>query len=549
VEDRVGTLSVRVRSDLDGRDAELRELGERFTRGVIERVSAILEARAPGRVVFLRTLPIRWSISEADAASADELARAAEQVAAAIEASIPPGELLPAPDAAAAVFDDEPALIASAVLARARARVGWFHAGVLRSEPFDVLAERPREVARAVLARLAAHEALVEVLAAARAQRTSLERLARAIGEDAAGEPVAGAAGALTGEDAAIVAALGERIAAWPALDPAARAIAAYGHAAAAATGRAPGAIDRIAAWTRLALADAARRSAATSPATGTEGDVATLDAVTRHAGLFYLIAPILELAIAEQLWQACLPEGALIARALSALVPPGDAGDPALAALAGEPLAGDRLPVIDHAQAHEIANAALASLAAALPRGGRAALPVGHARFIEHATGRLLIATALDAPFALFAWPAASLADAMAGLAALLARWPASTPLHGAPSLIELDRSGRIRHGGEPPPPFVVDAPTAAAVAVASVVTGAPCQLVASRLDDLVDTAPAWAARRLAGEARLVRSPDSLEVWRPADAVDLDLRRAGIDRDPGFVPWLGCTVRLRFED
>src|SRR5262245_25157484 len=101
MDDRVGTLAVRVRSDLVGRDAELRELGERFTRGVLERVSALLDERAPGRVVFLRTLPIQWSIREADAASVDEVARAAVQIAAAIEASMPRGELVPAPDAPA----------------------------------------------------------------------------------------------------------------------------------------------------------------------------------------------------------------------------------------------------------------------------------------------------------------------------------------------------------------------------------------------------------------------------------------------------------------
>jgi hypothetical protein len=29
-----------------------------------------------------------------------------------------------------------------------------------------------------------------------------------------------------------------------------------------------------------------------------------------------------------------------------------------------------------------------------------------------------------------------------------------------------------------------------------------------------------------------------------PLDEVDLDVRRAGLDLDPGWVPWLGTVVR-----
>ena len=29
---------------------------------------------------------------------------------------------------------------------------------------------------------------------------------------------------------------------------------------------------------------------------------------------------------------------------------------------------------------------------------------------------------------------------------------------------------------------------------------------------------------------------------------VDLDVRRAGLDLDPGFVPWLGSVVVIRYE-
>ena len=40
---------------------------------------------------------------------------------------------------------------------------------------------------------------------------------------------------------------------------------------------------------------------------------------------------------------------------------------------------------------------------------------------------------------------------------------------------------------------------------------------------------------------------PGWIEVEFPLDAADTRLRRGAIDLDPGFVPWLGCTVRYRY--
>jgi hypothetical protein len=39
----------------------------------------------------------------------------------------------------------------------------------------------------------------------------------------------------------------------------------------------------------------------------------------------------------------------------------------------------------------------------------------------------------------------------------------------------------------------------------------------------------------------------DELVVELPASAVDVDVRRAGLDLDPGHVPWLGRRVRIRY--
>jgi hypothetical protein len=40
---------------------------------------------------------------------------------------------------------------------------------------------------------------------------------------------------------------------------------------------------------------------------------------------------------------------------------------------------------------------------------------------------------------------------------------------------------------------------------------------------------------------------PGWAELEMPLDTVDLDVRRAGLDLDPGWVPWLGVVVRYRY--
>lgn len=564
MDDRVGTLAVHVRTDLDGRDDELRGVAEQLTRDVVERVSLVLEARAPGRVIVLRTLPVHVALTEQEGTSSERLRsvveRVAEQIAAAIETSLPRDTREPEVDSDVAVFVDEGAFVASALLARARGVVAWFHAGALRGEPFERVGS-DRRLAFAVMLALADRDGLIEVLAFA--PPGVVARLAEIVARDMRGAPPTST------EDAAIVLGLVERISAWRGIDPIVRRLAAhvYAHAAAATPGSRITSVgsERVAGWAERALAIAAPgRSLVPSvelldpntPVTSADDSdaVAELarDPITAHAGLFYLLRPILELALAESLWRACLPEGVLIAHALRALVPVEAARDPAFDVIVGDATdvaAIDDISVADE-QIHEVVNATLATVVMALPRGGRAQLPAGHARFVDHSTGRLLVVTAIDAPFVLFAWPVVEPADALAALAAVFARWPAATALHGSPQLIELDRSGRLRYTPlSPPAPLLVDAGSVTAVALASVVVGAPCQLVAARVGDRVDDALTWSAERLARFGRIVRSAEAVEVWQPSDAVDVDIRAAGIDRDPGFIPWLGIDLRLRFED
>jgi hypothetical protein len=48
--------------------------------------------------------------------------------------------------------------------------------------------------------------------------------------------------------------------------------------------------------------------------------------------------------------------------------------------------------------------------------------------------------------------------------------------------------------------------------------------------------------------EAEIAFDPGWIDVRLRLDDVDLDLRRAGLDLDPGYVPWLGCVVRFVYE-
>ncbi len=55
--------------------------------------------------------------------------------------------------------------------------------------------------------------------------------------------------------------------------------------------------------------------------------------------------------------------------------------------------------------------------------------------------------------------------------------------------------------------------------------------------------------ARLVARPGHLLLSAWSAELIWPLSAIDLALRRAGWDQDPGWVPWLGRVIRFRFGE
>src|SRR5262245_12179321 len=119
LEDAIREVRVRVRTDLSLDAAEIRPAVEGIVRAVLERCAALLEERAPGRIVLIGRLPLRWRFDELDAFAGDEpqrvdeLARSAadviERIALQASASLSNGSSIPE----AMFFDDEPHLIAS----------------------------------------------------------------------------------------------------------------------------------------------------------------------------------------------------------------------------------------------------------------------------------------------------------------------------------------------------------------------------------------------------------------------------------------------------
>ena len=39
------------------------------------------------------------------------------------------------------------------------------------------------------------------------------------------------------------------------------------------------------------------------------------------------------------------------------------------------------------------------------------------------------------------------------------------------------------------------------------------------------------------------------IELHLPLAGVDTAIRRLGLDLDPGFLPWLGCVLRICYDE
>ena len=67
-----------------------------------------------------------------------------------------------------------------------------------------------------------------------------------------------------------------------------------------------------------------------------------------------------------------------------------------------------------------------------------------------------------------------------------------------------------------------------------------------------LDEQAPELAPPRLQSvcrrRGRIRFEPGWIELLLPLDAVDTSIRRLGLDLDPGWLPWLACVLRIRYE-
>lgn len=58
----------------------------------------------------------------------------------------------------------------------------------------------------------------------------------------------------------------------------------------------------------------------------------------------------------------------------------------------------------------------------------------------------------------------------------------------------------------------------------------------------------PLWTPALIAGPGRLGATATHLDFERPLASVRLDVRRAGLDLDPGWLPWLGRVVTIHYR-
>jgi hypothetical protein len=581
---RVAELSLRIHASAECAP-ELESRVRRFTRDVLERCADLIEARAPRRLWFVRRLPLRWRLTEEALNSASAVDRCASDAAEAIQHAARHA-VRPSPDDDLAVFDDEAHWRVAHLIDRLHGAAGaWYHTALESGgDPIEALSSPGRrDLARAVLCRLLTEDRLTDVLstlspatAAALADSLGLFEMQpelQSVGvglhsgtstlEDrtAPGYPPGEHRGSPS--DPLVLLTLYARIRAR--LGPTAtedalrvalaESLAAHSRsikdpAAAPLPGEAATDVPGLHISTVQALPASIRPQDAPADLT-VESRNATLHR-TRFGGLFYLLNCALELDLGETLWRACLPEGDVLAQATAALLGRGVGSDPAPWLFGGvEP--GRAWPTVGAAAQQEVAALTTAAIAAALPRRGLARLPEIVLDLWAHAHGRLLVAAEPVSPFVLCAWPASTPEEVDQGIRAFLGAWPRGVSATLArPALAELDRSARLRpsrHARVSPALLVPDAPTAVGAALSAQVAGVLCALFAARAG-----APAWpdaltfVERFLAVPARVVLTEEDMTVTLAAADVELSVRRAGLDRDPGWIPWLQRSVRLSFD-
>ncbi len=505
---------------------------EHFTRAVLDRACDLVEPILRGRTLAIRRLPLRIALEPGDlsnpASINDAADTIAEDVAAALGRFIQDAATTPADDAPIAIFDDHAHRAAIAAAAFARGVQPWFAPewtdvdGPLRwaaAEPARLLA---------VLHSLARNNTLEDVLAAAdnptlHTLRASLDTAAAASSQrphpPASSNTIAAEGSAATTLVPHSRPLTGAHLELINAIDNAIESRGSLAHKATArrSTPQRPA--------QNHAPVDPSNPSPAQPPTRRSARAAAPTS--TNAAGLFYLLLPILELKIGEILWRRQIPEGPTLAAAARLLLPRAD--DAALTALAGGDTEGT--PTLATNPAGDAAAAILRSLRDAtarhtstLPTASRREARIGDLRaiFITADADESIIAVfpaAAPAPD----WPTASAHDDASAL---------SDPL------LTLDTAETLLTSSEPA--------SLPAAMLTLTIAGTLALYARSRLIAAGDTDPNATLRAaLATRGEFLYRHEELTIRIDAEDASLPLRRAGLDRDPGWVPWLQRTLRF----
>ena len=556
---RVDDLQLRVRASphaLDDPSGATRS----FVSQVLAAVGDRLESRGPGHLIFLRNLQLQWRVGAQELSDASAISRYADQIADNLHSLKPQTPGLPLSNEEVIVFRDEATQWACYLFALAAGNgdaSSWVYGGLAgNGVPLISLASRGPEFVLAVLIALANAGVLIQVVE--QADATAIAKLNEAIGIRKSELAVSVAQSRVAQHEERLAEGQLSPNLPWPS-----RLLIHYVESA-RLTGTA-GAADSIAA---LAYAAASMSSNASTrgeaDAQGGRGDTGlhaldqaikdaaesplhNLDVATDFGGLFYLLSLARELEIGEILWKACLPEGTVLAHAAALICGPAATNDPAPLLFGG----GSRLETLDvsEQQQQEAAIAIISSIAAALPRRGLASLPQLSLRLTTLWKAYALVASESGSPFPLFVWPGA----VDEALRKLLATWPASAPrMLGDPGIAELEGRIRIKPARTAGSSnwLIRQGDSPAACALVSQVAGALCYLFVARAQtNLPHSASTHVERYFSLPANIALHPDEMIVKLPMDRVEIALRKSGLDRDPGWVPWLHRKVRFEWVD
>lgn len=580
---QVRELHVHVRAK-PGTENRVRLTAERFSRSVLERTATRLDAEAPDRLVFIRKLSLRWRLNEGQLEDTDTAEQCAEEIFSCIRSTAPLGVEISARDAAddLAVFNDETHWRAAHLLARARNGKGhaWFFKNLeAEGDPLDVLASpHRRPMAWRVLEQLASQDRLIDVIRASPPEKLSVLAQGLLANAKIGHKPRLSPPPSTTPSLVAKLVAVANRLSDDLPHPIVVMTLTAYARTLLGATSQQIALVvndcllqRQLKGSPKSAHRTASRKWSGPNPeqlsqSPGGPVDMAVKSPETEErdahsgasiavqvGGLFYLLNCALALNMGEILWKACLPEQQVFSHALAALLGEGVINDAAIALFAGCSPDTKEIQISD-AQLVEVTAEFLAALTAALPRRGLGAFPETIVGLGLHPKEHLLVARPVGSPFVLFARPAPTPEAACAALEAFLSAWPRSAPAPSAsPVIAELDRAGRIRplYGDlKPMAPLLPQADSAKATALLAQTIGVMCHLLEARAGGAKSaTSTEFIERFLRIPAMVRATSEHLTVAIPAEKVDIQLRRAGLDRDPGWVPWLQKRVRFAFEE